>query len=112
MAETQQTGEAALRKSEQAPMPEGPMEKAQAAAAALRVRFMALPAGKRNWMVASVIFLAAVCAGMAWFASRPDWRALFTGLEGKDVQQVSQELSAAGIPFQLTPDGTGIQVPA
>jgi len=112
MAETEQTGEAALRKSPQAPMPEGPMEKAQAVASALQQRFMALPAGKRSWLVASVIFLAAVCAGMAWFAGRPDWRALFTGLDGKDVQQVSQELSAAGIPFQLTPDGAGIQVPA
>ncbi len=49
---------------------------------------------------------------MMWYAGRPDWRVLFSGLDGKDVQQVSQELSAAGIPFELTPDGSGIQVPA
>ena len=37
---------------------------------------------------------------------------LFSGLDGKDTQQVSQELAAAGIPYELTTDGTGIQVPA
>lgn len=112
MAETEQTGTAGIQKTAQGPVQGSPMEKAQAMAFALRQRLMALPAGRRNWLIASVLFLAAMCAGMAWFAGRPDWRSLFTGLDGKDVQQVSQELSAAGIPFQLTPDGSGIQVPA
>jgi flagellar M-ring protein FliF len=58
------------------------------------------------------VFLAAMCAGMLWFAGRPDWRVLFSGLDGKDVQQVSQELTAAGIPYETTVDGSGIQVPA
>ena len=49
---------------------------------------------------------------MVWFAQRPDWRVLFSGLDGKDVQQVSQELAAAGIPFEMTADGGGIEVPA
>jgi len=49
---------------------------------------------------------------MMWFAERPDWRVLFSGLDGKDVQQVSQELAAAGIPFETTADGGGVQVPA
>jgi flagellar M-ring protein FliF len=58
------------------------------------------------------VFLAAMCAGMIWFVGRPDWRVLFSGLDGKDVQQVSQELAAAGIPFETTVDGAGVQVPA
>jgi flagellar M-ring protein FliF len=49
---------------------------------------------------------------MFWFAGRPDWRVLFSGLDGKDVQQVSQELAAAGIPYETTADGAGVQVPA
>src|SRR5437868_9867031 len=53
-----------------------------------------------------------MCAAMIWFAGRPDWGVLFSGLDGKDVQQVSQELSAAGIPYEATVDGSGIQVPA
>ena len=78
----------------------------------MRARLLAMSAGKRTWLVASVVFLAAVCAGMIWFAGRPDWRVLFSGLDGKDVQQVSQELAAAGIPYETTADGAGAQVPA
>jgi flagellar M-ring protein FliF len=81
-------------------------------AASMRERLMAMPAGKRTWLIAAGVFLAAVCAGMAWFAGRPDWRVLFSGLDGKDVQQVSQELAAAGIPYETTADGSGVQVPA
>ena len=73
---------------------------------------MAMPAGKRTWLIASAVFLAAMCAGTVWFAGRPDWRVLFSGLDGKDVQQVSQELAAAGIPYETTVDGAGMQVPA
>lgn len=112
MAETEQAGGAGLQRTAQAAAPESPMEKAQAMGLALWQRLMGLPGGKRNGLIASVVFLAAACAAMAWYAGRPDWRVLFSGLDGKDVQQVSQELSAAGIPFELTADGAGIQVPA
>ncbi len=78
----------------------------------LRERFAALPQPKRNWLIASVAGLAAGCALIAWYAGRPDWRVLFSGLDGKDVQQVSQELAAAGIPYQMSADGVGIEVPA
>src|SRR5438270_9669787 len=81
-------------------------------AAAMRERLMAMPAGKRTWLIALGVFLAAMCAGVIWFAGRPDWRVLFSGLDGKDVQQVSQELSVAGIPYETTVEGSGIQVPA
>jgi flagellar M-ring protein FliF len=90
----------------------GPTEKAMAMASAMRQRLMTMPAGKRTWLIASAVFLAATCIGMMWFAQRPDWRILFSGLDGKDTQQVSQELTAAGIPYQTTPDGAGVQVPA
>jgi flagellar M-ring protein FliF len=77
-----------------------------------RTRFSAMPAQRRTWLLAGVALLAAVAAGLFWFAQRPDWRPLFNGLESKDLQQVSQELAAAGVPFQVTSDGAGIEVPA
>ena len=86
--------------------------KTMAVAAGARERLTAMPAARRTRFLAMVAFLAAVCAGMIWFAGRPDWRTLFSDLSGKDVQQVSQELAAAGIPFETTADGTGVQVPA
>ncbi len=99
--ESRQTG---LQTTEQ-PVVTGPGEQALAMVSALRQRFAAMPAKKRTWLIASLVFLAAACAGMAWFAQRPDWRILFSGLDSKDAQQVSQELAAAGIPYEMTSDG-------
>src|SRR5713226_2082046 len=115
MAETEQVGGAGMQRAGEAGAgvtSGGPTEKALAMVAAMRERLMAMPAGKRTWLIVSGVFLAAMCAGMVWFAGRPDWRVLFSGLDGKDVQQVSQELAAAGIPYETTADGSGIQVPA
>jgi flagellar M-ring protein FliF len=115
MAETEQVGGAGMQRAGQTNAGitgGGPAEKALAMASGMRERLMAMPAGKRTWLIASAVFLAAMCAGMIWFAERPDWRVLFSGLDGKDVQQVSQELAAAGIPFETTSDGGGVQVPA
>ena len=71
-----------------------------------------MPAQRRNWLMCSGAMLLAVIAAMVWWAGRPDYRVLYSGLDGKDVQQVAQELGAAGIPFEMTADGTGVQVPA
>jgi hypothetical protein len=115
MAETEQVGGAGMQRAGSVGAGSadgGPAQKALAMAVAVRARLMAMPAGKRTWLIAFGVFLAAMCAGVIWFAGRPDWRVLFSGLDGKDVQQVSQELSAAGIPYETTVDGSGIQVPA
>jgi flagellar M-ring protein FliF len=113
MAETEQVGGAGMQRAGQAGAAVGgPAEKALATASAMRERLMAMPVGKRTWLIASAAFLAAMCAAMTWFVGRPDWRVLFSGLDGKDAQQVSQELAAAGIPYETTVDGDGVQVPA
>src|SRR6185437_16523963 len=91
---------------------DGLVGRAAAMAAGIQQRLMAMPAGRRTWLIASAAFLAAACVGMMWFAQRPDWRVLFTGLDGKDTQQVSQELAAAGIPYEMTADGSGVEVSA
>jgi flagellar M-ring protein FliF len=115
MAETEQVGGAGMQRVEHTSAGvagDGPAEKALAMVSTMRGRLMAMPSGKRTWLIASAVFLAALCAGMVWFMGRPDWRVLFSGLDGKDVQQVSQELAAAGIPYETTVDGAGVQVPA
>jgi flagellar M-ring protein FliF len=63
-------------------------------------------------MVVSFLLIAAMCAGMMWYAGRTDWRVLFSGMDSKDIQQVAQELTAANIPYQMTDDGSGIEVGA
>lgn len=112
MAETERAGLEKAGQQGAASVADGPVEKAAALVSAMRQRLMAMPSGKRSGLIASVAFLAAACVGMMWFAQRPDWRVLFSGLDGKDTQQVSQELAAANISFQMTADGTGIEVPA
>jgi flagellar M-ring protein FliF len=37
---------------------------------------------------------------------------LFSGMDARDAQQISQELSAAGIAYRMTPDETGVEVPS
>ena len=115
MVETEQVNATAINRAGQenaSPANRSLLEKVTAMAVGARERLTALPAAKRTWLLATAAFLAAACAGMIWFAGRPDWRTLFSDLNGKDVQQVSQELAAAGIPFQATPDGAGVEVPA
>ncbi|HXC94796.1 MAG TPA: flagellar basal-body MS-ring/collar protein FliF [Edaphobacter sp.] len=115
MAETEQVNTAGIQRAGQngvAAVEAGSATKVAAFASEIRRRWAALPAGKRTWLIAAAVFLAAVCAAMLWFAERPDWRVLFSGLDGKDVQQVSQELASAGIPYETTADGAGVQVPA
>lgn len=77
-----------------------------------RSSYGALPANRQRWLLLGGVLVLAVASAVTWFAGRTDWRVLFAGLEGKDVQTVSQELAAAGIPYSMTPDGTGVQVPA
>ena len=90
----------------------GTGQRASAMVARGRETIVAMQPGRRNALAAAVLLVLAAVAAMAWFAQRTDWRVLFSGLEGRDVQQVSQELAAAGITFQTTSDGTGVEVPA
>ena len=57
---------------------------------------------------------AAVAVGMSAFlwSQGPDLRAVYQGLDGADVAAVVSALEGAGIETALTPDGTGVMVPA
>jgi len=74
--------------------PGGALERASAMAGDLRGRFLAMSPGRRKWMGSSALLIAAICAGMVWYAGKTDWRVLFSGLDAKDTQQIAQELSA------------------
>ncbi len=63
-------------------------------------------------MLASVVVLLAAAGGLFWLIFKPDMRVLLSGLEAKDAQQVEQELGAAGINFEVSPDGASIRVAA
>ena len=90
----------------------GLMDRAGGLVTQARARWMTIPAGQRRWMGASGFVIAAVCAAMLWYGGRTDWRVLYSGLDAKDVQQIAQELAAAGIPYEVTEDGSGVKVGA
>ncbi len=110
MAENGQTGLQRVNASSESVS--GPVEQVLAMVASVRQRLGAMPSKQRSWLIASLVFLVAATAGMGWYAQRPDWRVLFSGLDSKDAQQVAQELAAAGISYEMTSDGGGVQVPA
>ncbi len=94
------------------PKPALPPVSVQGMAANLWARLNAMPVGRRTWLLASAGFLGAAIAAMVWFAQRPDWRVLFSGMESRDAQQVTQELAAAGISYRMSADGTSVEVPS
>jgi flagellar M-ring protein FliF len=78
----------------------------------LRDRMTAMPVGRRNGLLASVAFLVAAVAAMVWYAQRPDWKVLFSGMDARDAAQVTQELTAAGVANRMSADGTSVEVPS
>jgi flagellar M-ring protein FliF len=75
-------------------------------------RFRGLDSARRTRLVAALALLAACLAGLAWYATRTDWRTLYAGLDPDDARQMAQELTTAGIPFDVSPDGSALRVPA
>lgn len=88
------------------------LERAGALATEAIGRFRSLEPGRRTRMVAAAALVLACFAGILWYASRTDWRTLYAGLDPDDARQMAQELTAAGIPFDVSPDGASLRVPA
>jgi flagellar M-ring protein FliF len=77
-----------------------------------RIRWAEMAASQRRWAFAGALILVALAGGLLWLMLRPDWRTLYVNLEPEDARQTGQILAQAQIPFEPTPDGSGIRVPA
>jgi flagellar M-ring protein FliF len=78
--------------------------------AVTRVRGMD-SARRSRWLMTAAVIMACF-GGLMWYASRPDWRTLYAGLDADDVRQMAQQLTTAGIAFDVSPDGATLRVPA
>ncbi len=67
---------------------------------------------QRRWGMVAGLLLASTLGFLLWYSLRTDWRTLYTNLEPDDARQIGQVLTQAQIAFDVTPDGTGIRVPA
>lgn len=61
-------------------------------------------------VVAAAILLS--LAGLIWYTARPEWRTLYAGLDPQDAREMGVMLTAAGIPFDVSPDGATLRVAA
>lgn len=76
------------------------------------VRFRQLDPSRKRWLIGAGAFLLASIVALGWYASRPDWRTLYAGLDPNDARSMAAELTAANIPFDVSPDGTALRVTA
>src|SRR5271165_542889 len=79
-------------------------------ASGLITRFRELEAPQRKWFVGTSAFALACAVGLIWYATSSDWRTLYAGLDPQDAREMASELTAAGIPFDVSPDGTALRV--
>lgn len=75
-----------------------------------RVRQMPPAQQKRLGLLA--VLAVAVLAGLIWYGTRTDWQTLYGGLDASDARTMAQQLTKAGIPYDMSPDGTALRVPA
>lgn len=67
---------------------------------------------QRLFLGLGAVATAALVAVFANLIVAPEYKPLMNGLEPADAQSISAELTAKKIPFQLSPDGKSISVPA
>ena len=84
--------------------------RAMALASEAASRYRQLDPVKRKWLIGLTAFLLACTVGLGWYGTRTDWRTLYAGLDSEDARAMATELTAANIPFQVSPDGTALRV--
>jgi len=72
--------------------------------------------GLSAWQRVLLLFGAAAVIGTLWFfvgwMVKPRFVTLYSGLSPQDAQQLASRLGAANIPYELSPDGGALSVPA
>jgi flagellar M-ring protein FliF len=87
-------------------------QRASAMMQSLLARLRSMEGQQRLWLIGAG-GLALLCfLGILWFATRTEWKVLYAGLEPSDAREMASVLTAANIPFDVSPDGATLRVPA
>jgi len=78
----------------------------------LVAKFQDLDQVRKRWLIGTSLFVLASAVGLVWYGSRTDWRTLYAGLDPQDAREMASELTAAGIPFDVSADGSSLRVDA
>jgi len=90
---------------------EAPKSLGQAAQQA-RSLWSGLTAAQRGWLIAGSLLVAAALWVFVGLMEKPKYVTLFSGLKPADAQALGDRLASRNIPYQLSPDGTSLLVPA
>jgi flagellar M-ring protein FliF len=92
--------------------PPGLPQRANTMVQSLFARIRGLERQQRLWLLGATALTLLCFFGILWFATRTDWQILYAGLESSDAREMASELTAANIPFDVSPDGATLRVPA
>ena len=92
--------------------PSGLPQRASAMMQGVLARLRGMEWQQRFWLLGAGGLTLLCFIGILWFATRTDWKVLYAGLESSDAREIASELTAASIPFDVSPDGTTLRVPA
>jgi len=73
-------------------------------------RLKGMSSQQRLWAMISGGMALLALTGVLWYASRPDWRILYAGLDPQDSREMATQLTAAGIAFDVSADGGTLRV--
>ena len=92
--------------------PPGLSQRANTVVRTLLSRVRGLERQQRLWLLGATALTLLCFFGILWFATRTEWKVLYAGLEPADAREIASELTAANIPFDVSPDGAMLRVPA
>lgn len=78
----------------------------------IRGRLLGMERQQKFWLIGAAGIALLCFASIAWLAMRTDWKVLYAGLESSDAREIASELTAANIPFDVSPDGATLRVPS
>ncbi|MEO5362253.1 MAG: flagellar M-ring protein FliF [Magnetococcus sp. DMHC-8] len=71
-----------------------------------------LPLGGRNGLLLAIGATILALSVMIWFATRPSYKMLFSGLPQEETGRIIEHLNKMKVPYQIGPGGTSVDVPA
>jgi flagellar M-ring protein FliF len=72
----------------------------------------ALASGQKFRVLASSLAFVVIVGVLVWWAWRPNWRVLYSGLAPEDARVLGTALTAANLTYDVSPDGAILRVPA
>ncbi len=70
-----------------------------------------LQRSQRIGLIAGLVLIVAIVAGLGVWAMRPQYDVLFTGLATRDAASIASELDKLKAPYEVSADGQTIHVP-